>query len=361
MTGRGRSAAGTKSRPGSPRLGGGHFRLTFGTAFGSVRSLRTSQLPAFATNLLEVLKNLRVVLFSCAAAFSVLAHAQTATLSKQPRPLDALRKAADPQLQARLDRVVRGLDLEPMVVTGRLALALVDLSTPGKPRLAMLNGHRMMYAASLPKIAILLGAMVEAELGRLPLNEQTLGAMTKMIRYSSNADATRVLHWVGGERLIAILQSPRFHFYDANGNGGLWVGKAYGSEPAFRRDPVAHLSHGATAYQVARFYTMLENDTLLSHRLNALMKETLSKPGIRHKFVKGLEDRPGARIYRKSGTWHQWHCDSAIVEHDGRRYIAVGLIENTHGGQWLSSLIVKFDHLVYQTAPQSVARLDDSR
>lgn len=346
MTGRGRSAAGTKSRPGSPRLGGGHFRLTFGIVFGSVRSLRTSQLPAFATNLLEVLKNLRVVLLSCAAAFSVLAHAQTATLATQPRPLDALRSAADPQLQARLDRVVRGLDLEPMVVTGRLALALVDLSTPGKPRLAMLNGHRMMYAASLPKIAILLGAMVEAELGHLPLNEQTLGAMTKMIRYSSNADATRVLHWVGGERLLAILQSPRFRFYDASGNGGLWVGKAYGKEPAFRRDPVAHLSHGATAYQVARFYTMLENDTLLSHRLNALMKETLSKPGIHHKFVKGLEDRPGARIYRKSGTWRDYHADSALVEYGHYRYVLVGIAQHRDGGKWLVKLATPLHDLI---------------
>jgi len=320
--------------------------LTFGTALGRVPPLRASQLLVDANKQLEVLNKLRIVLLSCAAAFGTLAHAQTATLATQPRTLDALRSAADPQLQARLDRVVRSLDLEPMVVTGRLALALVDLSTPGKPRLAMLNGDRMMYAASLPKIAILLGAMVEAELGRLPLNERTLGAMTKMIRYSSNEDATRVLHWVGGERLLAILQSPRFHFYDASGNGGLWVGKAYGSEPAFRRDPVAHLSHGATAYQVARFYTMLENDTLLSHRLNRLMKETLSNPGIRHKFVKGLEDRPGARIYRKSGTWRDYHADSALVEYGRYRYVLVGIAQHHDGGKWLVKLATPLHDLI---------------
>ena len=42
------------------------------------------------------------------------------------------------------------------------------------------------------------------------------------------------------------------------GAEGLWVGKPYGKAAAYRRDPVAHLSHGATAFQVARFYFMLD-------------------------------------------------------------------------------------------------------
>ena len=33
-------------------------------------------------------------------------------------------------------------------------------------------------------------------------------------------------------------------------------------------------------YEVARFYTLLANGKLLSPPLNALMKETLSNPGI---------------------------------------------------------------------------------
>ena len=220
----------------------------------------------------------------------------------------------------------------------------------------MLNGDRMMYAASLPKIAILLGAMVEAELGRLPLNDKTVGAMTNMIRFSSNVDATRVLHWVGEERLIDILQSPRFRFYDAAGRGGLWVGKAYGKSPAYRRDPVAQLSHGATAYQVARFYTLLANDTLLSHPLNALMKETLSKPGIRHKFVKGLEGKPGARIFRKSGTWQDYHADSALVEIGRHRYVLVGIAQHRDGGKWLVRLAAPLHDLVVPPRRDIVAQ-----
>ena len=117
--------------------------------------------------------------------------------------------------------------------------------------------------------------------------------MNRMIRNSSNEDATRVLGWVGGDRLLEWLQSDRFRLYDAHSSGGLWVGKGYGAEPAFRRDPVRNLSHGATAFQVARLYTMLAGGTLFTPRLNDLMMDILSKPGIHHKFVRALEGVPG--------------------------------------------------------------------
>jgi len=294
-----------------------------------------------------MLRILFATLFACACV-----AAQAQATNGAARDLSA---AIDPQLQARVERIVRDLDLEPAVVTGRLALALVDLTRPSKPRLAMLNGDRMMYAASLPKIAILLGALVEAERGRLPLNDETVGAMTNMIRYSSNQDATRVLHWVGTDRLLDILQSARFRFYDAKGRGGLWVGKAYGKAPAYRRDPVANLSHGATVYQVARLYTMLENDALLSPDLNALMKETLSKPGIKHKFVKGLAGRPGARIYRKSGTWQDYHADGALIEYHGYKYVIVGIAKHRDGGKWLVKLAAPLHDAIVPPVHQAMA------
>ena len=299
---------------------------------------------------------LRITLATLFAVSCAAAQAQAIKADKtDERGERNLSEAADALLQARVDRVVRNLDLEPAVVTGRLALALVDLTWPEKPRLAMVNGDRMMYAASLPKIAILLGALVEAERGRLPINDVTVGAMTKMIRYSSNQDATRVLHWVGTDRLLDILQSPRFKFYDANGRGGLWVGKAYGKTPAYRRDPVANLSHGATVYQVARLYTMLANDSLLSPDLNALMKETLSKPGIRHKFVKGLAGRPGVRIHRKSGTWKDFHADGALVEYRGYKYVMVGIAKHRDGGKWLVKLAAPLHDAIVSPVHQALA------
>jgi beta-lactamase class A len=249
-----------------------------------------------------------------------------------------LRACSDAFLEQRLREVVEAQGLGAAVNTGRLALALVDLSAPGRPHLAMLNGDTMIYAASLPKIAILLGAFVEAERGRLPLDERHLQAITAMVRYSSNADASRVLDWVGERRLIDILLSPRYAFYDPSGKGGLWVGKSYGPSPAFLRDPVAQLSHGATAYQVARFYCLLDAGALVSPELTAVMKEVLSRPGIHHKFVKGLERVAGLTLYRKSGTWKEFHSDSVLVEAGDHKYVLVGLARDPHGEDWLERL-----------------------
>ena len=276
------------------------------------------------------------------------------TASADPPVARDLIATPDPGLQRGLERVARDLGLADEVGAKRLALALVDVTDANSPRLAMLNGNEMMYAASLPKVAILLGAFSEAEAGRLPLDEKHLEAMTNMIRYSSNDDASRVLDWVGVDRLLEILQSDRYRFYDATGAGGLWVGKSYGKDGAYRRDPIRHLSHGATAFQVARLYYLLASDALLSPRLNGMMKEALSNPGIHHKFVKGLESRPGVRIYRKSGTWKDFHADSALVEYGNYRYIIVGLAENPHGGDWLVRLAAPLHDLAV-SAPQQTA------
>jgi beta-lactamase class A len=264
----------------------------------------------------------------------------------ETRQVPDLREVADPALQSALEGAVRDVGLEDHARGGRLALALVDLTRADAPRLAMLNGDKLMYAASLPKIAILFGALVEAESGRLPIDERTVGAMTNMIRYSSNEDASRVLNWVGGARLIEILQSDRYRFYDPQGAGGLWVGKAYGKDAAYRRDPLGNLSHGATAFQVARLYYLLASDALLSPGSNALMKEILSRPGIHHKFVKALAGVPGAQIFRKSGTWKDCHADSALVEYAGHRYIMVGIAQNPQGGEWLERLGIRMHGLV---------------
>jgi beta-lactamase class A len=213
----------------------------------------------------------------------------------------------------------------------------------------------MMYAASLPKIAILLGAFVEAQLGRLRLDGPHLAAIHDMIRHSSNEAATRVLSWVGRDRLLEILQGPGIALYDPKRAGGLWVGKSYGADGAYRRDPVAHLSHGATAFQVARFYYLLEAGRLVSPVLTVQMKEALARPAIRHKFVKGLESRPGAEIFRKSGTWRDFHADSALIQSAGHTFVIVGLAHHPQGGEWLARIAAPMHDLI-ATPPAPVSR-----
>jgi beta-lactamase class A len=296
------------------------------------------------SNLLRRLAGLCAALALAASACAVAAdHGAARDLDDRP----------DPQLQRGLEGVVRDLGLTAEIESGRLSLALVDLSHPDAPRLAMLNGHSMVYAASLPKIAILLGAFVEAERGRIPLDDAHLGEITKMIRFSSNEAATRVLDWVGRDRLLAILQSPAIALYDPKRNGGLWVGKSYGREDAYQRDPLKNLSHGATAFQVARFYWLLDTNRFVGPQFTSLMKQALSQPGIKHKFVKGLESRPGVEIYRKSGTWQDFHADSALVEAGPHKFVIVGLAHHREGGEWLARLAAPLHDLV--VSPKSVA------
>jgi beta-lactamase class A len=256
-----------------------------------------------------------------------------------------LSEAGDPKLQQALEKIVRQQGLEKAVEKKQLALALVILTDPANPHLAELNGHDMLYAASLPKIAILLAAAVEIDDGRLVLDEPLYKDLTDMIRYSCNPCATRVLDRVGRQELLDILQSPEYRFYDQQSYGGLWVGKPYGPESAYKRDPMAGLSHAATAFQAARFYYKLHTRTLVSPEQSRMMLEILSKPGISHKFVKGLESYEGVRIYRKSGTWKTFHADSALVRLEGYAYIIVALAHSPDGAVWLERLAAPLHEL----------------
>jgi len=264
----------------------------------------------------------------------------------------SLDLCTDNELQQRLESSLACLKLERAVAERDLSVALVDITELAAPRLAMVNGNQMMYAASLPKIAILFGAFERIAKGELAFDTRLRQALTQMIRFSSNRAATEILNLVGKPYLARLLQSPAYRLYDPERGGGLWVGKDYGKAPAWQRDPLHQLSHGATAFQVARFYYLLETGRLVSPEMSREMKQILGDPGIRHKFVKGLADSsPEARIYRKSGTWGEFHADSAIVEHNGRRYIAVALARNPSGSQWLSSLIVALDDLICHPVP----------
>lgn len=253
----------------------------------------------------------------------------------------------DYTLQNQLQQVVKRLGLGSTVRQGRLALSLVDISDLNRPRVAAINGDKMMYAASLPKIAILLGAFEKIASGEISLDRANRDQLVRMIRVSSNTDATAMLKKVGKQDLAKILASDRYQLYDVRHNGGLWVGKDYGRQGLWRRDPMHNLSHGATAMQVARFYYMLETGQLVNRSASMKMKAILGNPGISHKFVGGLEGyQPDAKIFRKSGSWRNFHSDSAIIEHKGARYIAVALMEHKNGGEWLKRLIRVMDRLV---------------
>ena len=256
-------------------------------------------------------------------------------------------QSCDPRLQKALEQRINALNLDGATEHKNLSIVVVDITDISDPRMAYVNPNEMMYAASLPKIAILLGAFEKIAAGEMNLDAETLEKLKLMIQQSSNTAATEMLNRVGIDYLAELLQSPRYRLYDPEKNGGIWVGKEYGKAPAKKRDPLHNLSHGATALQVARFYYLLETGRLVSPQLSHLMKSILAETEIEHKFVKGLKTvQPDSEIYRKSGTWGPYHSDSAIIEHDGRRYIAVALAKSRHGEQWLQQIIVALDELV---------------
>ena len=253
----------------------------------------------------------------------------------------------DDALQNEVDRALVDLGLDDEASEKQLSVALIDLSNSGSPRMASVNGDVMMYAASLPKIAVLLAAFEKIAQGKMTLDADTEYRLNRMIKASSNRYATEMMHAVGKEYIARVLLSPRYRLYDPEHNGGLWVGKDYAKAGLWRRDPLHNLSHGATAMQVARFYYLLVTDNLVTPEHSRKMREILADSELDHKFVRALRKiDPGAAVSRKSGSWSTYHSDSVLVERDGHRYIAVVLSNNAKGSKWLGRIITKLDGLL---------------
>lgn len=261
-----------------------------------------------------------------------------------------LQDSIAPPLQSALERELKVLSLTSAVIDRRLSVTVIDITDPLSPRTAEVNGDLNMYSASLPKIAILLGAMQKVEDGELELTPAFEQQLTNMIRNSSNADASNVLDAVGAPYLADLLQSDRYRLYKSEGSGGLWVGRPYSRGPVWKRDPINHISHGASSHEVARFYYMLATDRLVSPQYCAVMAEILSEPAIKHKFVSGLKQFPDADIMRKSGTWRTYHSDSAIVSRGGRKYIVVALANDPQGGKWMEKIALMADRIIFETS-----------
>ena len=251
-----------------------------------------------------------------------------------------LRDTHDPELQAGFDEIInaapRGDIFWEWVRDKKASAVVVDITDLRHPRMFGYNPDLMLYAASLPKVAIVFGAMVAIQAGDLELDDETHAQLVNMVRKSSNADASAVLRKVGIERLATILQDERYgKLYDPQHGGGLWVGKAYDKSPAWKRDPVHGISHGASAMQVARFYYGWLNGTLVDDEYRPLFDEIFGKPGLKHNFVKGLEGREGVEIYRKSGTWRNTRADSGVIARENLKYISVVIFEAPEGTEGL--------------------------
>ncbi len=291
---------------------------------------------------------LRIMLGLGALALSAVLLVACHTAAQAP--YTDLRDAHDPELQATLDRALGAVPkFWDRVHNRQLGMVVAEITDRRHPRVAWYNPELMLYAASLPKIAIVLGVFVEVERGVLALDEETRQQLIRTVRHSSNRDATALLHKVGFERLAEILQDERHgKLYDPDHGGGLWVGKAYGKAPAWRRDPLHGISHGASAMQAARLYYGVVTGTLIDRKHFPVLREIFGNPAIKHKFVKGLEGREGVRLYRKSGTWRDYHADSGLVKRDNLAYIAVAIDRHAEAGRGLVASIRVIDDVMLE-------------
>jgi len=240
----------------------------------------------------------------------------------------------NPVLQAQLEAIDAGLRAKYRITTEQSAVGVMDLRTG---RLAMIHPDRGEYAASVPKIAILLAYFQLHPESREKLDPQVRHELGLMIKASSNEMASKYSRAMGLREIQGVLDA--YQFYDRK-HGGIWMGKHYGPSQERIGDPINDHSHAATVRQLIRFYLFLEQGKLVSPEASARMREIFASPDIPHddiKFVKGLAGRD-VRLLRKWGSWKDWLHDSAIITGPGRHYILVALIHHPKGDEYLADL-----------------------
>jgi beta-lactamase class A len=249
-------------------------------------------------------------------------------------------------LQRNLEKALAAQGWGGYINKGQLAVAVVDLTDSNHVFYAGVNDDKMLYAASLPKIAILLTVVQEVEDGHLKWTHEFDERLQNMVTASSNPDASWATDLVGLLAIEKTMRDPRYCFYEEP-NGGLWLGRAYRRGGATNRDPLFNISHGATARQAARYYGMLDRGMLVNPHWSFRMLGLMSPPAHHHKFVGGLAKREGVVfLARKSGTWSVFHADSALIKHFDNRYVIVGLAETSKGEQIMRSLALVVDDLI---------------
>jgi len=257
--------------------------------------------------------------------------------------LKPLRSLLDDSLQIKLEKeLMSNLVWKKLIQNKKMSVGIVDLFDPENVKFARINGNHMMYAASLPKIAILLTAMDAIEKGELKETEEVKNDMSLMIGKSNNQAATRMIDRVGFEKIEAVMTSPKYEFYDEHKGGGLWVGKRYGGGGNTNRESLKNLSHAATVSQVCRYYYLLANGELVNRKRSIQMLDILKNPALHHKFVNTLDQiAPEAELYRKSGSWRTFHSDSILVwgKNPNRRYILVAIVDDASGEKIIRDLV----------------------
>lgn len=259
-----------------------------------------------------------------------------------------LRSYVNTDFQNALNRKLKAnAKWKKLIDQKQMAVGLVDMRDVNNIKFARVNGNEMMYAASLPKIGVLLAAIDAFETGELEETPEVMEDINIMISKSNNQATTRIMDLVGLDKIESVLTDPRYALYDEDYGGGLWVGKRYASSGPRHGEPLKGISHAATVSQVCRFYYLMAFGKLVSFERSAQMLEIMDEPGLHHKFVNSLDAlAPQAREFRKSGSWKTYHSDSVLVWGEDRRYILVALINDADGENILRKLVMSVEEIM---------------
>ena len=294
------------------------------------------------------------LLLACLLMCPLGRHQASAAVLKLPlsvpdrdwRPLD---QRWNRQLQAQLGLALKQHPLwQSLVNQQKMAVGLVDLSDPKKPRFAKVNGNVTMYAASLPKIVVLLAAYQGFKDGTLRETPRMRTELIEMIRRSDNFAASQVINRIGLRRIEAVILDPRYHFYDQKRGGGLWMGSDYCLHLERYPEPLKNLDHAASVNQVCRFYYLLAYGRLINRESSRQMLKIMAFPDLDDKFVRALGNSVSPlHMYRKSGEYGGSYSDSILVWNGARRrYILVAMVEDAQGETILRQLLPAMEQVL---------------
>ena len=279
----------------------------------------------------------------------IIEDRSTLPLSLPPHSQLPLKTYRDNDVQkALVSKIMANPHWRRLIEQKKMAISLVDMRNPDAIKYSGINENTMLYAASLPKIAILLSTMDALEKGEIEETPEIDRDLKLMISKSDNQASTRLIDLLGYQKIADVLRNPKYELYHEKHGGGLWVGKRYAKTGERNPDPIKGLSHAATTYQVSRFYYLMASGRLISKERSKQMLDVMEEPALHHKFVNTLDKiAPEARLFRKSGSWQNYHSDSILVwGSPDRRYILVALIEDADGENIIRQLVMPVEEVL---------------
>jgi len=286
---------------------------------------------------------LRLALLSCLCLTTARAQSDAARHSVVPSHSDDLQKAVDEAARAAIARFG-----EKGFAEKNLAITLIDLSDPLKPRQASFRGAEPIYPASVVKLFYLAAAHRWMEDGKLKESVELSRGLRDMIVESSNDATHYVLDSLTSTSNGAELSEGKMKewarkrnavnryfaglgYQKINVNQKPWCEGPYGRERVFLGPKFENrnkLTTDATARLLADIVSGRAVTPARSAKMLELMKRDFAgkseDPDDQAHGFTGIALAPGMRYWSKAGWTSTTRHDAAYVElPNGQRFVLV--------------------------------------